>query len=225
MSEVFGYVYKITNKLNGRMYVGQHRGDKIDYHYLGSSPELCEDVKKYGFPNFDVEVLQWCTSREELNIVEHDIIEQLDCINSEKYYNTHAGGGVSDRSEETIVKMQEAFKRRDQSYFDQLSGNMKGRIGVHKDGVVKFVWPKDLEEYKRHGFVEGTPPYSQERVNKVKQALTGYPRSDEFREKARKCRDGKIFINKDNICKIVTPEEFETFYMIEGWKKGRLKRK
>lgn len=225
MSELFGYVYKITNKLDGRMYIGQHRSSKIDYHYLGSCPELCEDVRKHGFPNFEIEVLQWCGSRDELNTVEHDIIEALDCVNSKDYYNTHSGGGVYDRSETTISRMQEAFKLRDQSYFDQLSDNMKGRIGVHKDTIVKFIWPDELEKYKEHGFVEGVPPYSKDRVEKVKQALTGYPRSEEFREKARKCREGKIFINKDNICKLVTLQEFETDYKKEGWKKGRLNRK
>ena len=53
-------IYRITNKLNGKIYIGQHKyTDEINpmKGYLGSGKILWLAYKKYGFDNFETEVL------------------------------------------------------------------------------------------------------------------------------------------------------------------------
>lgn len=58
-------VYKVTNLLNGCVYVGQqvHNNEK----YLGSGIFIKRAIKKYGPENFSKEILSECNSKEELD--------------------------------------------------------------------------------------------------------------------------------------------------------------
>lgn len=43
------FVYKTTNKLNGKEYIGSQSTNKVllDRNYFGSGPQLVKDIKKY----------------------------------------------------------------------------------------------------------------------------------------------------------------------------------
>lgn len=60
-------IYKITNKLNGKSYIGQsvHCGKRLDEHYKGSQ-FIDEIIQLEGIDNFNFEILKE-TSREELS--------------------------------------------------------------------------------------------------------------------------------------------------------------
>ena len=81
----YGFVYKITNSLNGREYIGRKyfvqkrkpKGGKrrvtseSDWKkYYGSCPELKEDIKKYGKQNFSREILSIHTTLGKVNYEE-----------------------------------------------------------------------------------------------------------------------------------------------------------
>lgn len=63
------YIYITTNKINGKKYIGQHKG-KPDDNYLGSGINLIKAIKKYGKENFFKEILCFCETREEADIKE-----------------------------------------------------------------------------------------------------------------------------------------------------------
>ena len=87
--ECVGFVYLITNTVNGRMYVGKKlarfkrtrpplkgrknkRRYKVDsdwQDYYGSSDELSADVLKLGKDKFTREILFYCESKAELSYV------------------------------------------------------------------------------------------------------------------------------------------------------------
>ena len=64
-----GYIYKTTNLINGKIYIGQHRvnNDVIDKNYFGSGKLLLEAIKKYGKENFKCEIIEWCESEKSLS--------------------------------------------------------------------------------------------------------------------------------------------------------------
>ena len=64
---MYGYVYKTTNNLNNKIYIGQHKSSVFDDKYIGSGKILLQAITKYGKDNFTTEVLEWCDSREQLN--------------------------------------------------------------------------------------------------------------------------------------------------------------
>ena len=113
VGDYFGFVYLITNKTNGRKYLGRKyfwsfrtpKGKKrkvkqeSDWKkYYGSCPELKEDVKKFGNENFKREILSLHETKGRTNFeetrqlfVNNVLSESLD--NGEpKYYNSNILG-------------------------------------------------------------------------------------------------------------------------------------
>ena len=103
----FGFVYVITNKVNGRQYIGKKQcisrlkrkplkgktRNRIDTKqsdwktYTGSSKELNEDILKYGKENFTFEILEWCGSKWELGYKEIKKQLEYDVLLNEQFYN------------------------------------------------------------------------------------------------------------------------------------------
>ena len=80
-------IYKITNKINNKVYVGQSiniakRWEEHIYYSQEEDTALKKAFKKYGISNFSFEVLEEC-SKEELNEKETYWI---------KYYNSYENG-------------------------------------------------------------------------------------------------------------------------------------
>lgn len=89
------YIYKSTNKLNGKSYIGQtvNYRTRVWQHRRCYEKEDCkfhEAIQKYGFDNFDWEVLETCQDFGEAIRLEKYYIEKFDsCRNG---YNMNKGG-------------------------------------------------------------------------------------------------------------------------------------
>lgn len=68
-------IYKVTNLLNGKMYIGQHVTDDIDDGYMGSGIVIKQALKKYGADNFRKEWLMFCEDEEEMNYMERVFVD------------------------------------------------------------------------------------------------------------------------------------------------------
>ena len=109
----FGFIYRITNKISGREYIGRKyfvqkrkpRGGKrrvtseSDWKkYYGSSPELKEDVKKYGKDSFSREIISLHETLGKVNYEEtkqlflHDVLMEALDDGTPKYYNSNILG-------------------------------------------------------------------------------------------------------------------------------------
>ena len=89
------YIYKITNLVNGKCYIGQTKNykERIKSHLKErGSILLARAVKKYGVNNFKCEKLLICEINE-VDRYERDCIKQYNSI--ENGYNIHPGGGWS----------------------------------------------------------------------------------------------------------------------------------
>ena len=89
---MYGYIYETTNLINGKKYIGQHRSEFFDTHYIGSGIILLEAVKKYGKENFEVKLIRECANDDELNAAEVELIQEINAVASENYYNIAHGG-------------------------------------------------------------------------------------------------------------------------------------
>lgn len=113
------YVYKITNKINGKAYVGQTRNsvqNRWQEHCSGcngSSRSLIHRaIRKYGRENFIFKVIEICNSLEELNAAEEHAIEHHNTMNPFGYNLIGTNRGVRLMSEITRQRMRQAQKRR-----------------------------------------------------------------------------------------------------------------
>lgn len=114
-----GYIYKITNKVNGKMYIGQTKTsieERMRKHYSDAKWEkgvtgVDAAIRKYGEDNFQVDIICECDN-EELNDLEVFYIEKYDTFNTPKGYNLTPGGqsgysGLNLNSNDVIQKYQE----------------------------------------------------------------------------------------------------------------------
>jgi len=88
----YHYVYKITNIINNKIYVGIHYGELNDLYY-GSGKSIIKAVKKYGRENFTKEILVIGEDREYVADIESKIVTK-EFINRKDTYNIVVGGGM-----------------------------------------------------------------------------------------------------------------------------------
>lgn len=60
-------IYKITNLINGKFYIGKQTRIRKNDKYLGSGTLIIKAVNKYGRKNFKKEILEVCNNNAELN--------------------------------------------------------------------------------------------------------------------------------------------------------------
>ena len=80
-------IYKITNKINNKFYIGMHQTKKLDDGYMGSGKRLKLAIKKYGIENFNKEILHIFDNEEDMKNKEKELV-----ILDEMSYNLCEGG-------------------------------------------------------------------------------------------------------------------------------------
>jgi group I intron endonuclease len=84
-------IYKITNTLNGKIYIGSHKTKKIDDGYMGSGRYLNSSINKYGLNNFSKEILFVFDNAKDMYAKEAEIVNE-DFLAEENTYNLKKGG-------------------------------------------------------------------------------------------------------------------------------------
>lgn len=86
------FVYKTTNKKNGKYYIGVHGTNSLDDGYLGSGKYLADAIIYYGVECFEREILSFHSSYDEALAKEIELVgpEQ---VNDDNCYNLVWGGG------------------------------------------------------------------------------------------------------------------------------------
>lgn len=79
-------IYKITNKISGKFYIGMHKTSNLNDGYMGSGKYLKNAIKKYGIENFDKDYIAIFDDEErminkEVEIVDEEFIKRKDTYN------------------------------------------------------------------------------------------------------------------------------------------------
>lgn len=88
---MFYTVYRVTNKIDGKFYIGAHRTRNLDDGYMGSGTFLRRAQKKYGIQNFEKEILFVFDTPEEMWAKEAEIVT-ADFLVENNTYNLKVGG-------------------------------------------------------------------------------------------------------------------------------------
>lgn len=97
---MWGYIYKTTNKINGKIYIGQHARSRFTTKYKGSGTLIQGAFIKYGRENFIVELVERCKDQQQLDEREEYWITKLDSRNPLIGYNQSRGGRENDAKQE-----------------------------------------------------------------------------------------------------------------------------
>lgn len=100
-------IYRITNKINGKPYIGQTTRtleERIYEHRHCKTTTLGKAIQKYGWENFTVEILEVCETLEQLNEREKFWIAKYNSI-APNGYNLTEGGNNGLFSDEVCLKI------------------------------------------------------------------------------------------------------------------------
>ena len=90
---MYGYIYKTTNLINGKIYIGQKKSSVfLEEKYLGSGKHLKRAVLLYGKENFKVEMLDTSETKKELDDKEIYWISYYNATDNTIGYNISNGG-------------------------------------------------------------------------------------------------------------------------------------
>lgn len=84
-------VYKTTNVVNGKIYVGKHSTENIDDSYLGSGTALKSAIAKYGISSFVRTIISTHDSESDAYLAESIIVDR-EFVNRDDVYNIKTGG-------------------------------------------------------------------------------------------------------------------------------------
>jgi len=176
-------IYKTTNLINGKIYVGQTKSE--NQRYLGSGKLLKRAIKKNGPKNFKREILCRCFDQESLNKMEQFWILELNSQDPKIGYNLDKGGtgrenyeSVSKKnsrkcSPETRAKIAAAHRGKKMS--DEAKANMSK---ARKGKTWEEIYGKEQAAEKRAAMSENlkgnTHTLGHEPWNK---GLSGYKRN------------------------------------------------
>lgn len=90
-SKKYHYIYKITNDINSKYYIGVHSTDNLHDGYFGSGNAIKAAIKKYGKENFTKEILEFVNSENEKYQREYELVTE-DVVNDPQSYNMTIGG-------------------------------------------------------------------------------------------------------------------------------------
>ncbi len=106
-------VYKLINIVNNKIYIGSTTlgsGKRFKMHVADSLANrdnypIHQAIREFGENNFNLSVIEFCNSLEEMNKREAFYIAAFGSTNPEIGYNRKVGGGVRFQSEETKQKI------------------------------------------------------------------------------------------------------------------------
>lgn len=169
------FIYRITNKTNGKIYIGQTTTyiQSRWYSHCNTSgcPALNNAIKKYGAENFVIEEIDGANSLSELNYLEQHYIHMYNSLVPNGYNIRNGGLNHSHTvSEETKKKISESLKGK------KLSEH-------HKNLISEFNRTKrDYSKRKKRR------PSSDETKQKISASNRGKIRSEEAKQRYRECK-------------------------------------
>lgn len=133
-------IYKTTNKVNGKIYIGKACGARTKNRYIGSGKNIMRAIAKYGKENFNRETIDISTTQQELCEKEIFWIRKCDARNPDIGYNILSGGeggGLSGID--------------NQFYGKHHSEEVKQKIGAARKGEKNPMYGKTAEKHPRYG--------------------------------------------------------------------------
>ncbi|MFK5882813.1 MAG: GIY-YIG nuclease family protein [Candidatus Izemoplasma sp.] len=218
--KIYYTVYKTTNQINGKVYIGVHKTKNINDDYLGSGNHLKYSIKKYGKENFTKKVLKVFTNPEDMFKIESLLVNE-EFVNNNKTYNLKLGG---EGGWDHINDLPQSEKQ------------IRQRLAWHKAGVKAYqkkyknnkVFANTQNLWRREKLIIGRATIKEKYPNgtwkgkthskqtKLKMSLAAKER---LKDPKKNSQYGTMWIFNEKLQK--SKKVKKDSYLQEGWKKGR----
>jgi len=155
-------LYKTTNIINGKFYIGIHKTSDPNDAYLGSGKILKLAILKYGQHNFKKEILATFDTLEDARKAENAIVNE-EFVHSEQNYNIGIGGGLGGSDLNGFT-------------FSGHTHTEKARQKIGEANKFKVLTDKGRQAIIRNN------TENEDRKRKISETLTGVQKSDEYKK-------------------------------------------
>jgi hypothetical protein len=202
-------IYKTTNKINQKFYIGMHKTDNLEDGYIGSGKLLKRAIEKYGIENFEKEILFVYNNIQDMIAKEIELITE-DEIKNPLCYNLTPGGWGGNRITDANhpIHQPDHCKKMRKAFCDSLSDPLKK---------------------ERFSIIQSEKMKKNHQAGKIKyDTFSGKKHSDESRLRMSKAKKGKTFgANNSNFGTMWITNGSENLKIKKdslipyGWYKGR----
>ncbi len=211
----YHFIYKTTNLLSGRYYIGMHSTNDLEDGYLGSGNRLRRAIKKHGKQNFVREILEFCETRElliekEAEVVNLEEIAKKDCMN----LKVGGNGGFKNEDHrnkfiESAVKMSTIHEQKIKEKRKWLMDNDKEWVKFNSDrikiGLIKSNHDPRTFLNKKH---------SEKTKKKISESMKGKGAGE------KNSQYGTCWVTNGGENKKIKKIELDV-YISKGWVRGR----
>ena len=198
----YHYLYKTTNVINNKFYVGTHSTNDLNDGYLGSGRYLRRSVSKYGKDKFKIEFLEFFENRVDLMKRENELVNE-DLLKDPLCMNLRVGGegGFTKKNslKETLAMNKKLWSNPDFIERKKKHGSEIFKE-LHKKGKIKY------------GMFAGKS-HSTQSKNKMRDKA-------ELRIGKMNSQFGTCWIHNNKESKKIKIDKLE-LHLMDGWIKGR----
>jgi hypothetical protein len=214
-------LYKTTNLVNGKVYIGCHKTENIDDGYLGSGKLLKRAIEKYGEAMFKREIIAECGSAEEMFELEAEYVTQ-EFITDGLTYNLctggkggfdHINGSDLNGTEAGVTRRMELLE--DDDFYQEWKSKREAGFDKFKQTDAYEQWKKNISKANtgKPGTFKGKQ-HTSETKKKIGAA-------NAKRQKGEKnSMYGTCWIHNDKQSIRIKKDDLES-YIADGWIKGR----
>lgn len=140
---MFYIIYKTTNRINGKIYIGSHKTKDLNDTYLGSGKYLNHAVKKHGIENFQKEILFVFDNPADMYAKEAELVND-EFLAEANTYNLKKGGfggwNFLNQNRERFITPKYTSARR------RATGNYVKALAKHRE-----LCNTDTDYVRKHG--------------------------------------------------------------------------
>lgn len=194
------YVYMHTNKINGKKYVGITSQDPEKRWEKGKGyrrhPHFWNAINKYGWDNFEHDILLSDISLDDANTLERMLIRVWKLQNPRYGYNMQSGGkDYATLSEDIKKKISDSNKGR--------TFSEEHRRNISESKKNRPLTEKELEHLEKIKYWNKGRKFTEEHRQNLSKSLKGRIFTEEHKENIRKSRKGQHTEKQKEALKIV----------------------
>jgi hypothetical protein len=216
---MFYTIYKITNKINQKYYIGMHQTENVNDDYMGSGKLIKKAIKKYGIDNFTKEIIHIFDNEEDMKNKEKELV-----VINEMSYNLCEGGKGGFGYINSLPNATENQRRgrisADKKLFENYGDDWRTVISKKGFKTTHERYPELFKENANRGHKEGWfswlgKKHTPETIEKMKKAKEGMGFGN------KNSQYGTCWITNGQENKKIKKEELGT-WTLKGYHKGRI---
>ena len=203
-------LYKVTNLLNNRFYIGRHSTRILEDGYMGSGTRIRLEIKKYGVNNFIKEYLNFFNNKDILSSEEAKIVDDKMIANPQNLNIAKGGTGGDWKIINSNPELSFKCKSKGGKKAHQLRTPEKYSEIAKKVNAAR----------KRNGTCAKPPSFEgMKHTNETRAKMPKTHRENKHQSGEKNSQFGKMWIYNLETFKSI--KIYKNDFIPEGWSKGR----